>query len=360
MATTAIERKQQQRVTLRNLFEQQRPELSKLLPRGMDADRLFRMALTECVKNPALLDCTAESWALAIQTCAAQGLYPDSGLGYMYLIPRNNKKKRGNEWITLAEVTAMRGYQGDIALARKSGEILDIYAEVVHERDTYHVRKGLDRTIEHEPYMGDEEPGKLVGCYAVAKLRGGEVAWVTLTRRDIDRHKKSAQGLSRDDSPWNAHEEAMWRKTAIRELFKWLPKASDESERIAREIMTAEAERNAREPIDVAALEVPVETRPGLAGVTDQLRAEQGDEGAGAEPAREPGSDDGDETPTAAADAPRVKPADCEHPSVPPSRVAQTPKGKSVVCEDCGEAIPGEAEPPKSGAKKTGQRRLEE
>lgn len=351
--TTAIERKQQQRTTLRNLFEQQRPELSKLLPRGMNPDRLFRMALTECVKNPKLLECTAESWALAVQTCAAQGLYPDSGLGYMYLIPRNNRKKRTgpngrDEWVTVAEVTAMRGYQGDIALARKSGELLDIYAEVVFERDRYRVLKGLDRTIEHEPYQGDEDPGKLVACYAVAKLKGGETAFVTLTRRDIERHKKSAQGLDRDDSPWNAHEEAMWRKTAIRELFKWLPKASDESERIARELLAAEAERDTSAAIDVSAVEVPVEERPGLAGLTDRLQQEQGDE----EP-REQGSDDGDDAPSTAVAA-----AECEHPSVPPSRVASTPRGKSVVCEECGEEFPGEAEPGKK--KPAGQRRLEE
>ena len=34
----------------------------------------------------------------------------------------------------------------------------------------------------------------------------------------------------------------------------------------------------------------------------------------------------------------------CAHPGVPPSKVAATPKGKAVVCLDCGEEFPGEAE----------------
>lgn len=78
----------------------------------------------------------------------------------------------------------------------------------------------------------------------------------------------------------------------------------------------------------------PAEKKPGLQGLTERLQNGK------AEPAeaREPGSDDGDDAPSAAA------PSNCEHPSVPPSKVAATPKGKSVVCSDCGEAIPGEAE----------------
>lgn len=228
--TKALTVQQQRRVTLRNLFEQQRPELAKLLPRGMDPDRLFRMALTECIKNPELLECTAESWALAVQTCAQQGLYPDSGLGYMYLVPRNNRK-RGTK-----DVNAMRGYQGDIKLARNTGEISDIYAEVVYAKDTYKVTKGLNRNIVHEPYEGDDDPGALKACYAVAKLRTGEVAFVALTKRDVERHRKSSESAEEDWSPWKKHEAGMWRKTAIHELFKWLPKASEAMELAARDI----------------------------------------------------------------------------------------------------------------------------
>ena len=288
----------EKRMTLRKLFDSQKPELANLLPKSMSADRLFRLALTECVKNPDLLQCTAESWALAMQVCAAQGLYPDSGLGLMYLIPRGGK------------VTALRGYQGDIALARKSGEVLDIWAEVVYERDTYKVVKGLDRNIIHEPYAGDDDPGALKACYAVAKLRGGETAWVSLTKRDVDRHKRSAQGTDRSDSPWKVHVEQMWKKSAIRELFRWLPKSTEELERTFRD---DDPTANQGAAIDITTVSVPLEEKKGLERVKEQL-------GAG-----EPGEP-------------------CSHPSVPPSKVAATPKGKALCCADCGEEFPGEAE----------------
>lgn len=302
--TKALTPQQQRRVTLRNLFEQQRPELAKLLPRGMDPDRLFRMALTECIKNPALLECTAESWALAIQTCAQQGLYPDSGLGYMYLVPRENRKKG------VAEVSAMRGYQGDIRLARNSGEIADIYAEVVYAKDTYKVKKGLNRDIVHEPFDGDGDPGPLRACYAVAKLTSGEVAFVTLTKADVMRHRASAQGADSDYSPWKKHEAAMWKKTAIHELAKWLPKDTERAEAVVRQI-TGDA------PIDVTPLSgasVPAEPATGLEGLTAQLTAEASEQ----------------------------PPKACAHPDILPSSIKP---GESATCKACGEVLTAPREP---------------
>lgn len=322
-----ITRTQQQRITLRKLFDQQRPEIAKLLPRNMSPERLERMALTECVKNPKLLECSAESWALAMQTCAAQGLYPDSGLGFMYLIPSNNSKKIGNTWVKVMEVRAQRGYQGDIALARKSGEIDGIYAEVVYEKDEYKVTKGLDRNIVHVPYAGDDDPGALKACYAVAKLRSGEVAWVTLTKRDVDRHRAASKSEDGDDSPWKKHPAAMWRKTAIHELFKWLPKDTEAAERTARAILSdgqPSGQIVDTTAIDLGRVELPAEptSAGGLDAAADRLESTGG------------------ETP-AAAPAPG-----CSHPECPPSKVEEAARrGKTLVCGDCGEELRGEATP---------------
>jgi len=65
--------------------------------------------------------------------------------------------------------------------------------------------------------------------------------------------------------------------------------------------------------------EAPPKPKPGLDGVTETLKAKAA--------AREPGSDDGWPAPG------------CEHLSVPPSRVAALPAGKSIVCPDCGEEL---------------------
>lgn len=268
----ALTRPQQQRLTLRKLFDSQKPELAQLLPKGMDPDRLYRMALTECVKNPKLLECSAESWALAMQTCAAQGLYPDSSLGYMYLIPSNNSKKDGDRWVKVMEVRAQRGYQGDIKLARNTGEVTKIGAEVVYAKDTYKVTKGLDPNIEHLPYDGDDDPGALRACYAVAKLASGEVVFVTLTKRDVMRHRASAQYAEDKDSPWQKHEAAMWKKTAIRELFKWLPKASDAAEQVARAIASdGDGRVFDTTAVDLGSVSLPAAGETGAGSALDQV-----------------------------------------------------------------------------------------
>lgn len=299
----------QKRMTLGDLFKSQRPELMKVLPKGMDPDRLFRMALTECVRDPKLLECTAESWVIAIYKCAQQGLFPDSGLGYMYLVPRNVSKKQGNDRVKVMEVSAMRGYAGDIRLARNSGEIARIFAEVVYTKDVYKVKKGLDPDIQHEPYDGDDDPGPLKACYAVARLTSGEDVFVTLRKADVLRHMASSDGADSDYSPWKKHPAAMWKKTAIHELFKWLPKDTERMEAAAREIGGASA---AVDVTPVLSASVPMQPLTGLEGVTARL-AEA--------PPTEP---DGEE------------PKGCKHPAVPPSRLAG---GKTIVCPDCAEEL---------------------
>lgn len=335
-------------MTLRHLFDQQRPELAHLLPRGMSLDRLYRMALSECVKNPKLLQCSAESWALAMQTCGSQGLYPDSGVGLMYLIPREVYRKDLGRKVW--EVSAQRGYQGDIALARNSGEIADIYAEVVYQNDTYKVTLGLHRDITHE--RCEDEPGPLRACYAVAKLTNGEIAFVTLTKADVMRHKASSQSAGSDSSPWTKHEAAMWKKTAIHELFKWIPKSSEKLDKVSRAILE-DAPPRGTEIMDGTALllgsselpSAPVTDRQpaSLDGLADRLEGEEPQED------RIPGEDDG--------------PIDeavcrCEKAS---AAAKAAPQGQAITCQVCEKKWPGQlapATPSTTGPRKGGQGRL--
>ena len=104
----------------------------------------------------------------------------------------------------------------------------------------------------------------------------------------------------------------MWKKTAIHELFKWLPKASEAMESAVRQVVGDQA-------IDVTPIEgasVPLEAPTGLDGLTARL--EEGNEA-------------------------KAAPKDCSHPSIPPSKVGALKPGKSLVCVDCGEELKPEA-----------------
>lgn len=326
--TSLAEQRKERRITMRTFFESQKVELSKLLPRGMELDRLIRIALTECVKNPELLECTAESWALAMQLCAGWGLYPDSGLGYVYLIPRKNNKLGPN----VKEVQCLRGYQGDILLARNSGEIADIYAEVVYAKDEYRVVKGLERNVVHVPSEA-EDPGELKAVYAVAKLKSGETAWVALTKRDVERHRQASESKGSDYSPWNKHPAAMWKKSAIRELVKWLPRQTEKAEQAARAIESDGAARR-DDAIDIGAISIPTEP----AGTSMDRLAEKLDAGA-------------------AAGAQQQQ--DCPHPGLPAGLIDNMPAGEERTCTDCGTVISGPGKNVKAkDSKKSGDQSL--
>ena len=68
-------------------------QIQKALPKGMDAERIARIALTAVRINPELRECTVESFAAALMVSAQLGLEPNTPLGLAWLIPRINSRK---------------------------------------------------------------------------------------------------------------------------------------------------------------------------------------------------------------------------------------------------------------------------
>jgi recombination protein RecT len=207
--------------TIHGFLETYKGEIARALPRHMTADRMARIALTECRKNPALMKCDPATLFGAVIQCAQLGLEPGGALGHAYLIPFENRK-RGT-----TDVQFIIGYRGLLDLARRSGQIVSISAREVCKNDKFFYRYGVDETIEHVPADGDR--GELTHVYAVARLKDGGVQFEVLTRTEIERIRDNSQGykmavkLNRTDSPWITHFVEMAKKTAIRRLFKYLP-----------------------------------------------------------------------------------------------------------------------------------------
>lgn len=203
------------------LVEKLKPQLALALPRHMTADRMARIVLTDMRRVPKLMECTPQSLAGAIMASAQLGLEPGNGLGHAYLLPFDKRAKVGGQWQTVAtECQLIIGYRGMIDLARRSGQIVSLSARIVHERDHFTYRYGLDETIEHVPHAG-EHPGAMTFVYAVAKLKDGGVQFEVMSRAEVEAIRaKSKAGSS---GPWVDHFEEMAKKTAIRRLFKYLP-----------------------------------------------------------------------------------------------------------------------------------------
>jgi len=181
----------------------------------LDPERLMRVALS-LARQPQLADCTPTSILSCVMQSAQLGLEPI--LGRCYYIPFNAKK--GEVWEKQAQF--ILGYQGLIELARRSGQIKMIYAEVVCRNDQFSYELGLNPDLKHVPAPGDR--GEKVGVYAVVRYKDDGFNFIYLTKADVEKAKaRSASVKSKRQSPWDTDEDAMWKKTAIRALRSVLP-----------------------------------------------------------------------------------------------------------------------------------------
>lgn len=213
----------------RSLIQRLAPEIRAALPQHLSPERVGRICLTEIRKNPKLLDCTQQSLAAAIIQSAQLGLELGSGLNLAWLIPSNNKQQDGSYAM---EARFEMGYQGLMELARRSGKILSIDPHVVYADDEFEVTYGLDSKLHHKPVQRRKEKpadDSIIGAYAVAELPAPSGCnlrqWVWVERWEIDYiRSKSKQPNGPGWTLWFA---AMCRKTAIKQLCKYLPKTAE-------------------------------------------------------------------------------------------------------------------------------------
>lgn len=149
---------------------------------------------------------------------ARLGLEP--GTEQYYLTPRKVKGQ--------LEILGIVGYQGYIELMYRAGAISSVVAECVYANDTFTYQPGVHERPLHEIDWDAAERGALRLVYAYAVMGDGATSKVVvLNRAAIQKIKASAQGANTDYSPWKTHEAAMWLKSAVRQLAKWVPTSSE-------------------------------------------------------------------------------------------------------------------------------------
>ena len=193
-----------------------REQLAAALPKFLDTDHFIRSAITEFRLNPALAECSVPSVLGYFMQAAACGLEPASMLGQCYPVPFNNKKTGKKE------AQFICGYRGMLSIARRSGEISSVVAEVVHEKDEFSIEYGMEPKLIHKPYI-DGDPGQLRGAYVVVRFKGDGVEPVIkyMSKSEIDAHRRRSKAGS--SGPWVTDYPEMAKKTVFRSVFKWLP-----------------------------------------------------------------------------------------------------------------------------------------
>lgn len=196
--------------TLRQLIDRMRPEIARALPKHMDPDRIARIAITLIGGNPQLAACTSESFLGALMTASQLGLEPGP-LGEAYLVPYGNK------------VTFIPGYKGLIKLAWQSEQLKHIDAHEVYEGDDFDYAYGLEPFLRHKPTRGQR--GKVTDVYAVATFLNGGSAFVVMGVDDVEAIRKRSKASK--NGPWVTDWNQMAKKTALRQLAKFLPMSTE-------------------------------------------------------------------------------------------------------------------------------------
>jgi recombination protein RecT len=189
------------------------------------ADRLVRTMITECSRNPALLDCSPASLFGGVIQAGQLGLVIGGPLGECYLVPFSNRKKQ------CKEAALIVGYKGYLQLAHRSAMVRRITPRVVRKGDGFTVRYGSDQVIIHSPVRNSRE--EATDFYTVVETVTGGLDFEVITREEAVAHR-DRYSLAKDSGPWadmsvNGGFEAMAMKTTIRKLAKRLPMSPEMS-----------------------------------------------------------------------------------------------------------------------------------
>jgi len=196
--------------------------LPKALGKEADevAKRFAKNIYTHICQNPSLQDCTVPSIIRAACLSASLNLDIDPR-GLAYLVPYYNNKVTPKT----KEAQFQIGYLGLIELAYRSGKVLDISAHCIYESEinTVKITRIDGRYKVEHPFSYIPPTGKMTAVYATAEVEGFGARTMVLRIDEVEKARASSKA---PNSPaWANAYEAMAKKTAIRQLAKFLPKS---------------------------------------------------------------------------------------------------------------------------------------
>lgn len=207
--------------SLQDLWIKRSSIIQKMIPKHVDLERLFVVAIGAISRNPQLMVCTEISLLRSMIIGSQLGL-DVSGVGGMgYLVPyRNNRTSE-------TEATFIAGYRGLIDLATRSGKVVAMWAREIYENDDFEYEDGIEFKLSHLPITKPNQPrGALIGAWSVAQFVGGLRRPEVMSLEDMKLVMQSSK--ARDKGPWSSHSAQMFRKTVIRRHCKTLPWSSED------------------------------------------------------------------------------------------------------------------------------------
>lgn len=215
----------------RNQIDKQKTELAKILPPGIDAERFVRTVVTTVQMNEELLYADRRSLFASCMKAAQDGLLPDGREAVLNIYNTKVKLAGGaEEWVKMVQYLPM--VRGVLKIVRNAGGVAHIDAAAVYAKDEFTFQRGDDPKIIHNPYLGDEDPGKVVASYVIVKFDNGEIHREVMPRRDIEKTREASKAGNSQNGPWTKWYDQMAIKAVIKRAAKLLPTSSEALERV--------------------------------------------------------------------------------------------------------------------------------
>lgn len=196
--------------------------LKKAVPHGFNSEYLLRSGIATVKQTPDLLECSDGSICACILKAAQLGLQFGGALGQCYMVPFKG------------EATLMIGYKGLIALAGRNPRIAIPIAHVVYKGDDFDYEYGTRPYVKHKPHKKTDEP---LFVYASVTYTHTDLPSINVMswQEIIEFRGKYVRATQR--SPWFDGVKDPWqpthgmkemaRKTPLRNVFKYVPLATD-------------------------------------------------------------------------------------------------------------------------------------
>lgn len=198
--------------------------------------KFMSSVMADVQRNPKLIECTPISLVNSYITMAQLGFMPSNVSGESYVLPYNNSKKVGNQFVSVMEAQFQIGYQGLVTLFYQAG-IEKITSEIVRKNDK---TSFVDGVLRHEIDLtkSNAERGEPVGAYVRITFRGVDNVKYMNAKDILEHGKRFSKSYDPKGkySPWNPENDPelhMWRKTVLKQLSKNVPKNENINRAIA-------------------------------------------------------------------------------------------------------------------------------
>jgi phage RecT family recombinase len=223
-------------------------EMTRIAGGTIDAAQFSKISLTAIkAKWDILKDCEPFSIFTAVLEAAQLNLDTSVQANEFYFVPYGRN------------CVGLIGYRGKIRLIYRSGVSSKVDAVARFAGDLFEYEETQDGPKwRHVPYwqLGHER-GPLLFTYAYARLNNGEVLFKVADQYRI----KTARDASKSAKTWEKHPTSMSIKTAVHELWKFLPK-----DKIDARVLHAMDDDEAREAGSATQSRVSTDWAPALFG----------------------------------------------------------------------------------------------